>query len=237
VGGAAEDTAGLKGRFDTDPERNAATLQRLYGQVMNGHNVDAADELITIDRPGNDPAFPPEFTAGRAGFKKLMTLLIGAFPDLWFTAELIAAGNDLVSAFTKLSGTHQGEFTGIPAAGRSFLVNNADACPFTNDGLIYEHWGSSTPPRPPANSAPRVRRRPGDPGDRGDGPDRRLGGPPTRAAPSRVCRSTIASGRTGRISVGPGTFAVTTATFLPLYCGWLIGSVAAAFWLAVQRGR
>ena len=34
-----------------DPERNAATLQRLYDEVMNGHNLDAADELITIDRP------------------------------------------------------------------------------------------------------------------------------------------------------------------------------------------
>jgi predicted ester cyclase len=82
-----------------NPERNAATLQRLYDEVMNGHNVDAADELITMDRPDNDPTFPPELTAGRAGFKKLMTMLIGAFPDLRFTTELIVAGNDLVSAF------------------------------------------------------------------------------------------------------------------------------------------
>jgi hypothetical protein len=42
-----------------NPERNAATLQRLYDEVMNGHNVDAADELITVDRPDNDPTFPP----------------------------------------------------------------------------------------------------------------------------------------------------------------------------------
>jgi predicted ester cyclase len=54
-----------------------------------------------------------------------MTMLIGAFPDLRFTTELMVADNDLVSAFTKVSGTHQGEFMGIPATGRSFLVNNA----------------------------------------------------------------------------------------------------------------
>ena len=53
-----------------DPERNAVTLQRLYDEVMNGHNVDAADELITVDRPDNDATFPPEFTAGRAGFQE-----------------------------------------------------------------------------------------------------------------------------------------------------------------------
>jgi hypothetical protein len=41
-----------------DPERNAATLQRLHDEVMNGHNAEAADELITIDRPDNDPTWP-----------------------------------------------------------------------------------------------------------------------------------------------------------------------------------
>jgi len=66
------------------------------------------------------PDLPPEFTAGQAGFKKLMTVLIGAFPDLRFTTELMVAGNDLVSAFTKVSGTHQGEFMGIAATGRPF---------------------------------------------------------------------------------------------------------------------
>jgi predicted ester cyclase len=89
----------MKDRLDIDPDHNAATLQRLYDEVMNGHNVDAADELITTDRPDNDPTFPPEFTAGRAGFKKLMTMLIGAFPDLRFTTALMVADNDLVSAF------------------------------------------------------------------------------------------------------------------------------------------
>jgi predicted ester cyclase len=172
----------MKGRFDMDPERNAATLQRLYDEVMNGHNVDAADELITIDRPDNDPTFPPEFTAGRAGFKKLMTMLTGAFPDLRFTTELMVAGNDLVSAFTKVSDTHQGEFMGIPATGRSFLVNNADFCRFTDTGLSVSIGGSSTPPRSCASSASPAKRRPSDPGNRGDGPDRRLGGPPATGA-------------------------------------------------------
>ena len=146
-----------------DPERNAATLHRLHDEVMNGHNLDAADELITIDRPDNDPAFPPEFTAGRAGFKKLLTMLISAFPGLRFTTELTVAGNDLVSAFTTVSGTHQGEFMGIPATGRPFLVHNADFCQFTDDGLICEHWGL-------INTASLMRqlgiagqRRPGDP--------------------------------------------------------------------------
>ena len=131
----------LKGCLAMDSQRNAATLRRLYDEVMNGHDVDAADELITIDRPDHDDTFPPEFTTGRAGFKKLMTMMIGAFPDLRFSTELMVADDDLVSAFNKVSGTHRGEFMGIPATGKSFLVSNADFCRFTDDGQIREHWG------------------------------------------------------------------------------------------------
>ena len=99
-----------------------------------------------------------------------MTVLISAFPDLRFTTELMVASNDLVSAFTKVSGTHQGEFMGIPATGRPFLVNNADFCRFTDDGLICEHWGSSKPPRSCASSASQAKDGQVIPGDRGDGP-------------------------------------------------------------------
>lgn len=125
----------------TDAERNKANLQRLYEQVMNGHDVDAADELITPDRPDHDPTFPPEFTRDRDGFKKLFRMLIGAFPDLRFTTDLMVAEGDMVGAFTRVQGTHRGEFMGIPPTGNSFTISNTDFCRLTDDGLIAEHWG------------------------------------------------------------------------------------------------
>ena len=124
-----------------DTERNKGNLQRLYDEVMNGHEVDAADALITIDRPDHDPTFPPELTTGREGFKRLFRMLIGAFPDLQFKTSFMIAEGDMVTAFNTVSGTHQGEFMGIAATGRAFSVNNADACRFTDAGLICEHWG------------------------------------------------------------------------------------------------
>jgi hypothetical protein len=36
MGGASDNTAGLKGLVCMDPERNGATLQRLYDQAING---------------------------------------------------------------------------------------------------------------------------------------------------------------------------------------------------------
>ena len=66
-------------------------------------------------------------------------MLTGAFNDPRSTTEPIVADNDLVSAFTQVSGAHHGEFKGIPATSRPFLVNNADICRFTDGGLICEH--------------------------------------------------------------------------------------------------
>ncbi len=124
-----------------DTERNKANLQRLYDKVMNAHEVDAADTLITVDRPDHDPTFPPEFTTGREGFKRLFTMLIGAFPDLRFTTTFMVAEGDMVTSFNTVEGRHRGEFMGIPPTENSFSVNNAEACRFTDTGLICEHWG------------------------------------------------------------------------------------------------
>jgi len=78
-----------------DAGRNKANLQRLYDEVMNGHDLDAADNLITVDRPDHDPTFPPELTTGREGFKKLSGMLIAAFPDLRFTTDFMVAEGDM----------------------------------------------------------------------------------------------------------------------------------------------
>jgi steroid delta-isomerase-like uncharacterized protein len=125
----------------SDTDRNKGNLQRLYDEVMNAHDVSLADELITPERPDHDATFPPEFTRDREGFKNLFRMFFGAFPNLRFTSQFIVAEGDKVFAFSTVSGTHQGEFMGMPATGKSFTANNADLCRFTEDGRICEHWG------------------------------------------------------------------------------------------------
>jgi len=124
-----------------DPQRNKRNLQRLYHEVMNAHRIDAADELITADRPDHDPNLPPEFTEGREGFKRLFQMFIEAFPDLSFRNEQMVAEGDLVAGHNLMRGTHRGPFMGIPPTGRSFSVYASDVCRFTDEGLISEHWG------------------------------------------------------------------------------------------------
>jgi steroid delta-isomerase-like uncharacterized protein len=124
-----------------DPQRNKDNLRRLYAEVMNAHRVDAADELITPDRPDHDPNLPPEFTRDREGFKRLFTMFIAAFPDLSFENVHMVAEGDLVASHNVMRGTHRGDFMGFAATGDPFEVSASDVCRFTDDGLIAEHWG------------------------------------------------------------------------------------------------
>jgi predicted ester cyclase len=94
---------------------NKASIRRLYDETNKG-NYDFLDELLA-----------PDFTSyGGAGFKDLhspaefkeltMTFL-ESFPDLWFQVdEIIGEGDDVLVSGT-LSGTHKGDFYGIPASG------------------------------------------------------------------------------------------------------------------------
>ena len=59
---------------------------------------------------------------GREGLKEIVTMLRTAFPDMhWSIDETIAAGEKVVTRFT-WTGTHHGEFLGIPATGKRVSV-------------------------------------------------------------------------------------------------------------------
>jgi predicted ester cyclase len=100
-------------------EANKQAIRRLYDETNKG-NYDFLDELLA-----------PDFTSyGGAGFKDLhspaefkeltMTFLT-SFPDLWFQVdELIGEGDDVLVSGT-LSGTHKGDFYGVPATGNKVV--------------------------------------------------------------------------------------------------------------------
>jgi predicted ester cyclase len=55
--------------------------------------------------------------------------------------EDVIAGGDKAVARVRVSGTHKGEFMGMPATGKSAVVNLIDITRFSDDGLAREHWG------------------------------------------------------------------------------------------------
>jgi hypothetical protein len=72
--------------------------------------------------------------------------LYRAFPDLQTTVvDLIAEGDKVVERET-VTGTHQGEYMGLPATGRAVAYNDIFVMWLVN-GRIAEIWGASTSSR------------------------------------------------------------------------------------------
>jgi predicted ester cyclase len=64
-----------------------------------------------------------------------------AFPDLRMEAQDVLASGDKVVARVRATGTHEGEFMGLPATGKGVDVQLIDIIGFGDDGLAREHWG------------------------------------------------------------------------------------------------
>ncbi len=74
-----------------------------------------------------------------AAWSEFMSAFTAGFPDSRISIEsCIAEGDTVVSRWT-LTGTHQGQFQGIPATGRPVKFNGLEFNKVT-DGNIVEHW-------------------------------------------------------------------------------------------------
>jgi len=77
---------------------------------------------------------------GMAGLKAGYWLWLAAFPDLSTRMDFQLAEGDRVVTFKTLSGTHMGQFYGIPATRRRVKYPFVDILRVI-DGKICEYWG------------------------------------------------------------------------------------------------
>ena len=118
---------------------NKATMLRLYDEVFSQGDFDLGDELLADDFVEHEEA-PPGIPPGKAAPRTLMTMMRAAFPDFHAAAEELLEDGDKVIARARFSGTHQGEFMGIPATGKRFDIAVIDIIEF-RDGKAIAHWG------------------------------------------------------------------------------------------------
>jgi steroid delta-isomerase-like uncharacterized protein len=116
-------------------EDNKAAVRRFYEEVINGRNPGTIDELQTADSV--DHTFGSQ---GLEASKQFFGMLYLAFPDLRVEVHDVIAEGELVAARVTYSGTHQGEFVGIPATGRQARTGGVDFFRM-QDGRQAEHWG------------------------------------------------------------------------------------------------
>lgn len=99
---------------------NKTVIRTFIEEVINQGRIERTDEFVIEDFVELDP-FPGQ-APGREGLKAVILQMRSAFPDIhWAVDEMVAEGDKLVTRFT-WTGTHQGEFLGVPATGRSVSI-------------------------------------------------------------------------------------------------------------------
>ena len=119
---------------------NKATIRRLHDAIKGGAEFvsQTIDEIAEPDVLFHAPV--PTGATGTQALKQVWPVLLRAFPDLHVTVEdLIEEGDKVVSRNT-VTGTHQGEYMGLPPTGRSVTYNEIFIFRFVN-GRIAEIWG------------------------------------------------------------------------------------------------
>lgn len=117
-------------------EANKKTVARFYERVLNGGDLGALEQLATPDYEEHDPL--PGQGTGRDGLRDRVQAIASAFGQRFTVEDVIAEGDRVVVRWTG-SGTHVGEFMGIPATGRSFTIAGIDVYRVA-DTKMAEHW-------------------------------------------------------------------------------------------------
>jgi steroid delta-isomerase-like uncharacterized protein len=114
--------------------------QTKFGEAVNSGNLEIMNDLVAPDAIENDPA--PGQAKGPKGYIDFFTKLRTAFPDLKLEVEQQVADDDNVAFAYTMTGTHKGDFNGIPATGKSVKARGLQISKFKN-GKMIERWGSS----------------------------------------------------------------------------------------------
>jgi steroid delta-isomerase-like uncharacterized protein len=117
---------------------HAPTMRRIY-ELLNAGDIDGFGSLVAEDFVEHEET--PGLEPTKEGVKQFFRMYRAAFPDLRMEAEDVLVSGDKVVARVRGTGTHQGEFMGMPATGKSFDVQLIDIIRFGDDGLAHEHWG------------------------------------------------------------------------------------------------
>ena len=117
-------------------EENKALVRRYYQEVLTGHDRDLLARLL-------DPSLVSHVCGGpdaRAGaYAAAVDATHAAFPDLVVTVHDQVAEEDKVATRWSATGTHAGDFAGVPATGRLVTVSGIHIHRVRH-GRLIEHW-------------------------------------------------------------------------------------------------
>jgi steroid delta-isomerase-like uncharacterized protein len=118
-----------------------ATIRRSRDAMNTGNwelTSKTIDEVFQPDVLIRTPL--PTQATGAQAIKEVFATLHRAFPDLHVTIDDLIEEGDKVVARQTVTGTHQGEYMGLPPTGKPVTYNEIFIVRFVN-GRIAETWG------------------------------------------------------------------------------------------------
>ena len=106
---------------------NKALVKSFVESVFNDHNISAIEKYLAGTMQEKE------------GFKQSLSAQFKAFPDIRTKIEHIVAENDLVVVYLNFTGTHKGEFQGIPPTNKKVNIRSADLYRIENEKIV-EPW-------------------------------------------------------------------------------------------------
>jgi steroid delta-isomerase-like uncharacterized protein len=128
--------------------------------ALNAHEIDRYLQLIDDSYVG-ESELTPGGLQGRAGVRQRLELVFRAFPDLRLETEQTLASGDFVVGRGRLTGTHKGNYAGIPPTNKSVSwgvctvteVRNGKAIRgrlYADNASLLQQLGVLSLPRPAA---------------------------------------------------------------------------------------
>ena len=101
-------------------------VRRYYAEVINGRDLDAVDTFFADERMVE-------------GVRRGCFSYFTAFPDMHVSLDELIAEGDAVFLRSTLTGTHDGEYKGIPPTGRHVATECAEVFRIA-DGQFVGYW-------------------------------------------------------------------------------------------------
>jgi predicted ester cyclase len=115
----------------------ASKIHAANSALIADGNLDAIGEFFTADYVAH--VTDHDMEGGPGWIRNFLGMLQRGFPDLQVEVEILVEGKDRVAWQRTLRGTHQGDFMGFPATGRSIVWRDMATSRFRG-GLIAEDW-------------------------------------------------------------------------------------------------
>jgi steroid delta-isomerase-like uncharacterized protein len=118
-------------------EKNKLLVREFLGEVWGKGNIAAVDEFMAADYV--EHPFPSNLPAGTEGLKQLIAAYLTAFPDLKLMLDDILAEGEMVAFRWNVSGTHLGDWLGIPPTGNHIMATGINLFRIAG-GKVVEGW-------------------------------------------------------------------------------------------------